>query len=159
MNRERVKAAGTTGRTGGGAAVLERATEPADALGVREAITLRGREFVLEPLDIGDLLEINERFGKLEEFLGTLDAADQGTQLRGIIFLVWLALRKADPDLSPEQREAGEYRLTERQVTRLIPLDPGVLTDLAQKVLRVAGLAEGQAGNAPAPTADLPTGS
>lgn len=120
----------------------------AEALAIPEKVTFAGKEWTALPLDFNDLGEAEQRFGNLE----TMDLDKITTQR----YLLWLLLRKADPDLSAEEREAGQYRLTELQVGRMFTLDklPEV-GEFLQRMLMRSGLVPDPGGvttlpNAPA---------
>lgn len=88
-------------------------TPLADALGKGGAVTFKGRTWDLEPLDLNDFCDIEERIK------GGVDALDPFNPVHQRVIL-HLVLRKADPDLSAADAEACRYRLTEQQVGRML---------------------------------------
>lgn len=133
------------------------------ALTTAEA-TLNGKPITLEALDLLDIILLKKKIGGL----WLLDPTDPEHQL----YLYWLALRRVDSHLSPEQKAKREYLMTEEEAGAQITapfLISAEGTEFFRTVLRLAGFdlldpetepeeAETETeGNAPAPeTAPTP---
>ena len=92
-------------------------SELADALGRGVNVTLGDKILCVEPLDFNDLVDLEEYSGINAD---DLDMTVFLVSSRNKRFFLWLVLRKADPSLTAEQREAGEYTMTEAQAGRLL---------------------------------------
>lgn len=125
-----------------------------EALGKGTPVAFGSMILTIEPLDFNDLLE-------LEEFAGVdaddLDISEFIKDRRSRLFFLWLVLRKADPALSPEERERGEYRMTEKEAGYLLKRDSTVeQLSLIKAAIGLSGL-EGSAeeeGPKPAPATE-----
>lgn len=95
-------------------------SELSDALGRGTAVVFGTKTLNIEPLDFNDLLDLEEFTG---EDADTLDIGEFISVKRNWLFFLWLVLRKADPELTPEERENGQYRLTEKQAGYLLKRD------------------------------------
>lgn len=92
-----------------------------------QSVTIGQKTFALRELDLNDLVDA-ERMGLDVNgiALGNME------QARAIL---WLSLRKSDPDLSEEDRENGNYKITEREIgkiftARILRDNPAILTDI-----------------------------
>lgn len=121
-------------------------SELKDALGRGTEVMFSGKPLMVEPLDFNDLCDI-------EEFSGiNADDLDIGEFLQSAKnkrFFLWIVLRKCDPDLSQEERECGEYRMTEKEAGYLVKF--GTTPEqfmLINTALGVSGLASGDEAGA-----------
>lgn len=115
------------------------------ALGRGRAVEFRGRTWTLEPLNFLDLADA--------QALG-LFKGDQATDLSPLSIL-WLMLRKADPDLTETQRDHCQYSLTPRDVAALFSLNATGAEDAGKfmgTVIAFCGLTEAANEQADAPT-------
>jgi hypothetical protein len=104
-----------------------------EALGRGKKLTFAGKTWNILPCDFNDLADIEDTYGTL--------AVDY-SKVKNQRYLIWIALRKADPSLSAEQRENFEYRLTETQVGQMLSADRGLaeVMEFAREVLQISGL-------------------
>lgn len=87
-------------------------SELADALGRGTKVEFGTVTLSVEPLDFNDLIDLEEFSGQDAD---TLEIAEFIQSKRNRLFFLWLVLRKADPKLTSEERERGEYRMTEKE--------------------------------------------
>ena len=133
--------------------------ELSEALGRPTRIRFGTAELDVAPLDFNDLCDLEERSGISVDTINLMEYL-AGTKNRR--FFLWLVLRKADPSLSEEDRDAGRYRMTEMEAGRLIRFGSDVeqLT-LINAALGISGLmdrAEDEAGPKPEPETPPATG-
>lgn len=76
------------------------------------AIEVFGKKFIPRHLDLNDLIEI-------EQELGSLESLDFG-ELRHLRLLLYIFLRKSDASLTAAQLEAEQWKMTEKQVGRML---------------------------------------
>lgn len=121
-----------------------------EALGTPRAMTFRGKTWRVEPLDMVDLGEIQSRLGSLN----ALSTRDPRLQFE----ILYLALRKADPDLTDDEREDERYRLTRTAVRRMVSLPelekPETQAFLGEIVARSGLFGDPDAPDAPDGTPD-----
>jgi hypothetical protein len=132
-------------------------SELTEALASPEEATFRGKVYRIEPLDFNDLAD-------LEAVIGDINDLDLSLITHRLLIL-WLALRRVDEKLTPQDRENCRYLLTMRQVGKMFPLTADAADETGEfirKVLVLSGVApkeeapaEGEPGNAPAP--EVPT--
>lgn len=92
---------------------METTSEVAEALGESaKPVPIGGRDWFLQELDLNDLVDA-ERHGV------DINAVASGNMEHGRTIL-WLTLRKSDPDLTDADRDAGNYKITEREAGKLI---------------------------------------
>lgn len=107
-------------------------------------ITLKGVEYAIEPLTYNDLAE-------LETALGSINDLDV-TKFGHMRFVLYLALRKADPNLPATDKRRGNYRMTEREVGNMFTLkdisDPEVSEFIRQLLIMSGLIAETAEGDA-----------
>lgn len=96
-----------------GSAVRPR-SEVQEACNTPESATLRGVTYQIQAFDINDLADFDAIVGGVDQFDITKFAHQR--------CVLWLALRKADPNLTHEERENGYYKLTEWQVGKMFTL-------------------------------------
>ena len=122
-------------------------SELTEALAKPKALVWQGREVEVEPFDLNDLSDIEAEIGDV--FL--LDP----TRLEHQRLILWLAFRRIDPDLTPEQKDRLEYKMTLAQAGRMLNLKqmrtPEAL-EFMEGVLRLSGILpeSEQQGNAEA---------
>lgn len=136
MDREKLKQTGRRGRAGSAG---KPATQASAALGPdAPAIVVGGRTFIAGPLNFGDAKRIERRFRNLEQ----LQEEIQSFSLSAIGFVIWLVLRKGDPEL------------TEEDLDELLPAKLEDLLPILMAVLEASGLkpSEGEPGNVETPT-------
>lgn len=129
-------------------------SELSDALGQGTPVVFGTKTLTVEPLDFNDLLE-------LEEFSGEdADALDVGKFIenkRNRLFFLWLVLRKADPALTQEERERGEYRMTEKEAGYILKRNSDVeQIALIAAAIGLSGLKEETPPEDPKPAARHP---
>ena len=112
-----------------------------EALGKGTPVAFGSITLSIEPLDFNDLLE-------LEEFSGVdaddLDISEFIKERKNRLFFLWLVLRKADPALTTEERERGEYRMTEKEAGYLLKRDSTLeQLSLIKAAIGLSGLSEG----------------
>lgn len=139
-----------------------RDTKAADALGTRRPLALTwpdGSEakFTIHGLDVNDLCEVEQEYGSAEGFLAVVQAG----RMTAVRYLLWLVLRKGDPRLSAEERNACRYQLTVQEAGALIAAHPDALAALTNEIMAGSGLIaeEGDPGNGETPAATESTGS
>src|SRR5690349_2835853 len=113
-----------------------------------------GKEHLLNPLDMSDIIEYEDKVGH------SILAVDHEIKVKDIIYLVYLSLRKED--LSLEQIEQKRWKYTERQIGMIFDMKffsnaVNILLD----ILRVSGFelkadAEAAAKTAAGREKDLP---
>ncbi len=109
-----------------------------EALGRGTGVPFGGQTLLVEPLDFNDLCDLEEYAGVNAD---DIEIAAHLESARNRRHFLWLILRKADPDLSDEDRAAGRYRMTEAEAGRMIKF--GTTVDqwtLINTALGVSGL-------------------
>lgn len=123
------------------------------ALGKPNEVTIADQKLLLEPLNLGDIGDIDQEFGGMEN----LDAS----QFRHRLFLFWLWYRKTDERLTEEQRRYGQYLITLDEMRRrtdipVLQIDAVALHLLfSSEVINGGKQAESPQGNAPAEMTSL----
>lgn len=113
-------------------------SELSEALGKGKELDWNGGKWHCLPLDLNDLADIEDR-------VGDVDLLDL-TKISHQRLILWLVLRKADPALSPAEREACAYKMTERQVGKLVnasQLQKAETVEFLLSILKVSGLMPG----------------
>lgn len=117
------------------------------ALGLAENVEFQGETWPLEPLTFLDLADA-EALGLMSGDAGDLSPTS----------VLWLMLRKADPSLTPTQRDLCQYTLTPRETRALFTLgdDSLAAAEFMSKVIEVAGLTAGEEEMADASETEAP---
>ena len=123
-------------------------TSLAAALGTTQRFgTFQGRTISLEEWDLNDIADVEDQLGASIDTLNPMDT-------KHMRLVLWLALRRADETLTPEDRRECRYRLTVAQVGRRVKasafMTPEVLSFVAE-VMKASGLynaPEPDSGNA-----------
>lgn len=89
--------------------------ELSSALAKGKDLDFAGQTWHITPLDFNDLCTLEEEIGDL----ASLDISRIKHQRE----VLWLALRKADPTLPTEYRNACKYKLTKEDVGKMITFD------------------------------------
>ena len=145
MERAKLASTGSKARAAGNRG---RGTAPGGAGTVGEAlgsapkrITLGDREYELRPLNFNDLVIAERDWNTVAELF---ERAQRGS-LRAVRYLLWLMLRKSDPDL------------TEEGVGELIPMSGAAFQELAAQISGATGMQDETAGEG-AGAGESPTG-
>lgn len=108
-------------------------TDLQEGLALPEPLPLRGTTYAVAPLTLLDIALFSERHGSIFQ-LDLNDTEHTAT-------LLWLTLRKLDPNLPEAEREAGRYRLTREEVQEAFTLwDLINDTEVLAFVLRIVQL-------------------
>lgn len=120
-------------------------TDLQEGLALSEALPLRGALYEVAPLTLLDIALFSERHGSIFQ-LDLNDTEHAST-------LLWLTLRKLDPDLPATERAAGRYRLTREAVQEAFTLydlinDTEVIA-FVRRIVEMTGLYQEVEGAAP----------
>ena len=111
------------------------------ALGVPVPVTIGGSVWQLTPLDVFDMVQLSGEIAKHaplaagEEGIDKIDLANADH----LLTISWMVLRKADPTLTPQERDDCAYRMTRADVRRLFALSDNVMDDF-NAVLKASGI-------------------
>ncbi|MEO7718724.1 MAG: hypothetical protein ABIY70_21205 [Capsulimonas sp.] len=121
-------------------------TELTDALGAPQPLTLGGKTYMVEPINLNDLVLIEQRQGDVDNI--------QATSIEELKFLLWIFMRKADLSLTTEKRDLCDYQMTEDQAGKMVTLKmfaDGSVAKFVRECLIISGLiSEGPAKKTPA---------
>lgn len=105
------------------------------ALAKGKELTFAGQTWHVSPLDFNDLCTLEEEIGDL----ASLDISKLKHQRE----ILWLTLRKADPTLPTEYRNACKYKLSKEDVGAMLTADELKKPDTGKfllSVLRMSGI-------------------
>lgn len=142
VSREQLASTGSKSRAKRGGKTAQASTVT-DALGpAPRTVVLKGREFVVQPLDFNDLVQLETDRGSLGEFIAEVT----GLRLEAIRYFFWLLFRKSVPEI------------TLAETGTLIPIEEVAMAELLVQMLSAAGLTESNPGNGKTPAATPSTG-
>jgi hypothetical protein len=124
-----------------------------EALAKPQRVPFGDHELLIHPLDFNDMAEIEEKAGVTMDDLDLLAFLKPVRHQR---FFFWLALRKADPNLTRDERARGEYKMTEREAGFILKSSSSPQQNaLMNAIFQLSGLTktdgtEPEAGEGPA---------